>query len=280
MIKIGDYNELEVARKVDFGIYLTDGDGTDILLPQRYVPGNPDVGQKLRAFVYVDSEGRLIATTEDPYVTVGQFAFLRVVDVNSTGAFLDWGLPTKHLLCPYRVQKMKMYPGRRYPVYVYLDDSSKRIVASARIERFLNNRIPDYRSGAEVKALVLQRTDIGYKVIVDNLYSGMIYNGDIYIDIAIGQTIDARVKYIRPDRKIDLTLRSHEYDRVATAERAILRYLEMNNGFSPMGDSSSPDEIRVVFGCSKKDFKKAIGQLYKQGKIALTDDGLRLTADK
>ena len=280
MIKIGDYNELEVARKVDFGIYLTDGDGTDILLPQRYVPGNPDVGQKLRAFVYVDSEGRLIATTEDPYVTVGQVAFLRVVDVNSTGAFLDWGLPTKHLLCPYREQKMKMYPGRRYPVYVYLDDSSKRIVASARIERFLNNRIPDYRSGAEVKALVLQRTDIGYKVIVDNLYSGMIYNGDIYIDIAIGQTIDARVKYIRPDRKIDLTLRSHEYDRVATAERAILRYLEMNNGFSPMGDSSSPDEIRVVFGCSKKDFKKAIGQLYKQGKIALTDDGLRLTADK
>ncbi|WP_301699920.1 hypothetical protein [uncultured Muribaculum sp.] len=153
-------------------------------------------------------------------------------------------------------------------------------MASARIERFLNNRIPDYRSGAEVKALVLQRTDIGYKVIVDNLYSGMIYNGDIYVDIAIGQTIDARVKYIRPDRKIDLTLRSHEYDRVATAERAILRYLEMNNGFSPMGDNSSPDEIRVVFGCSKKDFKKAIGQLYKQGKIALVEDGLRLIADK
>lgn len=261
---------MTVAREVDFGLYLTSDDGHEILIPQRYVPEGTKVGDTLRVFVYTDSEDRLIATTEAPFAKVGEFAYLQVRDVNATGAFLDWGLP-KDLLVPFAQQKSRMKRGGIYLVYIYLDDATKRIVASAKIEKFLGNTLPEYRHGQSVKALVVEHTAIGYRVIVDNLHWGMIYDNEIYRTLEIEETVTAYVKSVREDGKIDLTLSDSTGKRVINLSDHILEMLEANGGELPLSDSSTPDEIRDTFSCSKKDFKKAIGHLYKAGKIIIGD---------
>lgn len=271
MIKLGQYNTLTISRFVDFGAYLTDGEGHEVLLPSRYVKEDSAVGDEIEVFVYNDSEERPVAVTDKPFATVGEFAFLQVADVNRYGAFLDWGVP-KHILVPFSEQRVKMKQGGIYPVYVYLDHVTNRIVASAKLEKFLGNAYPDYRPGQEVKALVWQHTDLGYKVIVDNLFQGMIYDNEVYAPLEIEQTITAYIKMVRDDGKIDLTLSGRADLRIAELADEIVRRLTERGGTLDITDSSSPDEIKAAFQCSKKDYKKAIGKLYKEHRIRLDDN--------
>lgn len=271
MLKIGKYNTLRVARRVDFGLYLDAGDGVEILLPQRYVPEGTKIGDELTVFVYNDSDDRLIATTETPFATVGEFAYLQVRDVNATGAFLDWGLP-KDLLVPFSQQRARMNRGGIYLVYVYLDDSTKRIAASAKVDKFLGNVIPRYREGDKVSCLVIDHTPIGYKVIVDNLHRGMIYDNQVYRPMELEQTIDAFVRTVRADGKIDLILSDKTGRRVGDLSERILEAIDREGGELYVTDASTPEEIKAAFACSKKDYKKALGHLYKEGRVLLGRD--------
>ena len=275
MLKIGNYNTLEVVKLVDFGVYLDGGNGLEILLPTRYIDKPLHIGDKIEVFIYTDSEDRLIATTLRPLATVGEFAFLRVQQVNKIGAFVDCGL-AKDILVPFREQKMRMIQGRNYLVYLYLDDASKRIAASSKIEKFLNNTYPEYKKGQPVQALVYRKNEIGYNVIVNNLHSGMIYDNEIFANINIGDYVTAYVKNVRDDGKIDLTLSDQIENRIDALSECILKYMMINNGSLGVNDNSSPEEIKATFGCSKKDFKKAIGNLYKARKIKIENDKISL----
>lgn len=275
MIKIGNYNKLRIERTVDFGAYLksTDTDSNEeILLPRRYLEPSMKVGDEIEVFVYRDSEDRPVATTEKPFVTVGEFAFLQTVQVNKVGAFLDWGLP-KNLLVPFKEQKIKMFPGGIYLVYVYLDHNTGRVVASAKIEKFLDNVFPEYKKGEKVDTLIIGHNDIGYQVVVDNRHRGMIYTNEIYQPLEIGQTVSAYVKNVRDeDGRIDLTLTAPgTIDRVEKVAEKILDAL--NRGAFGLTDDSTPEEIKKKLQCSKKDFKKAVGLLYRQHKIVIDSDG-------
>lgn len=277
MLKIGKYNSLQVSRNVDFGAYLADRDGNEVLLPARYITVPLQPGNELEVFVYKDSEDRPVATTEHPFAEVGEFAYLQVTQVNNTGAFLDWGLVGKELLVPYSEQKMKLSRGMVVLVYVYLDNATQRVVASAKIEKFLGNRYPDYKLGDKVEALVYKHTELGYKAIVDNLFHGMVYENELYKPLEIGKTIPAYVKQVREDGKIDLVLSGGNDGRVdALMERVLDRLKDQPGCFLPISDSASPETIRATFQCSKKDFKKAIGHLYRDRKIVITDGGIRL----
>ena len=277
MINLGQNNNLEVARLVDFGAYLTDGEGNDVLLPSRYIAATVQIGQKVDVFVYKDNEGRPVATTETPLARVGEFAFLKVSEVNSLGAFLDWGL-MKELLVPYREQKAKMREGGVYLVYVYLDHTTQRIVASAKIEKFIGNIVPRYRVGAHVKALVFQQAEgLGYRVIVDNLHYGMIYESELCAPLELQQTLDAYVRRVRPDGKIDLTLAGAARTREAGIADQLLAVLKASpEGAVAVCDKSTPEEIYEMFKCSKKDFKKALGHLYRERMVEMTHCGIRL----
>ena len=277
MLKIGKYNSLQVSRNVDFVAYLADRDGNEVLLPARYITVPLQPGNELEVFVYKDSEDRPVATTEHPFAEVGEFAYLQVTQVNNTGAFLDWGLVGKELLVPYSEQKMKLSRGMVVLVYVYLDNATQRVVASAKIEKFLGNRYPDYKLGDKVEALVYKHTELGYKAIVDNLFHGMVYENELYKPLEIGKTIPAYVKQVREDGKIDLVLSGGNDGRVdALMERILDRLKDQPGCFLPISDSASPETIRATFQCSKKDFKKAIGHLYRDRKIVITDGGIRL----
>lgn len=269
MLKIGNYNTLKVAREVDFGYYLATDDGRELLLPRKYMPEDKGIGDELKVFVYTDSEDRLIATTEVPYAVVGDFAYLQVKDVNNAGAFLDWGIPGKDLLVPYSEQKARMKQGGIYLVYVYLDDASKRVVASAKVEHFIGNVIPEYRPGQRVSALIVEHTPIGYRAIVDNRHWGMIYDNEIFRPLELESTVKAFVKSVREDYKIDLTLSDRAVKRVGDLSDRILEAIDVAGGELHVTDASTPDEIREAFECSKKDFKKAVGHLYKEKKILL-----------
>lgn len=282
MIKIGDYNNLHIDRIVDFGAYLVPSSKNknpdkkeEVLLPARYLEPEMKVGDTVRVFVYTDSEDRPVATTETPYAKAGQFAFLQIVQINRVGAFLDWGLQ-KNLLVPFKEQKVKMFPGGIYLVYVYLDDSSKRVVASAKVEKFLGNVFPEYVRGEKVSALVIGHTGIGYQVIVDDMHRGMIYSNELYSPLDIGQTVTAFVKNVRrEDGKIDLTMTAPgTLGRVDKIGAMIIEAL--GAGKLTVTDNSTPEEIKAAFHCSKKDFKKALGALYRERKIVIGDDTIEL----
>lgn len=275
MIQIGQYNNLKVVKIVDFGLYLDGGDAGEILLPARYITDLPEPGDEMRVFVYRDSEDRLIATTEKPFATVGQFAYLQVSAVNKVGAFMQWGLP-KDLLVPFREQKVSMKQGGIYLVYIYVDDATKRIVASAKIEKFIGNKFPDYAPGTKVKALVYSHNELGYRCIVDNLYHGLIYQNETFRPIELGVEVDAYVKRVRDDGKIDITVSPVASVRVERLAARILDMVRDNNGRLPVSDHSSAELIQEMFQCSKKDFKKAIGLLYKQRLISIAPDHIEL----
>ena len=276
MVKIGKYNTLKVVKNVDFGAYLDGGNGVEILLPARYIGEPLHPGDEIEVFIYKDNEGRLIATTEHPYAQVGEFAFLQVNDVNRMGAFLDWGL-MKQLLVPFSEQTIKLSRGMVVPVYVYLDDASQRVVASAKIDHFLGNCVPRYKVGDSVKALVYKHAEVGYKAIVDNLFHGMFYESELYRPLEIGEEVTAYVNRVRDDGKIDLLLYGRKDGRVDSLAGTIRERLSnTQEGFLPLCDSSSSEEIRAVFSCSKKDFKKAIGSLYREHVISLVDGGIKL----
>lgn len=272
MIKIGQYQDLEIRRMVDFGAYLGDADNTaEVLLPRRYLDEEMKVGDNVHVFVYKDSEDRPVATTEKPFATVGQFAYLTVSAVNDTGAFLDWGLP-KDLLVPYSEQKSRMRRGGVYLVYVYLDKTTGRVVASAKVEKFLGNVFPEYKPGQEVEVLVTEHTGPGYKAIVDNLHRGMIYANEIYRPVEVEQHIKAWVKQVRDDGKIDLTINDRADRRTAELAHRVLEYISSPEAMR-LSDKMPPAHIEMLFQCSKKDFKKAVGHLYKERKIAIAADG-------
>ncbi|MDP4209788.1 MAG: S1-like domain-containing RNA-binding protein [Bacteroidota bacterium] len=275
MVNIGKINNLEVVKELDFGIYLNGEELGEILLPRRYVPKDTKPGDKLDVFIYLDSEDRLIATTEKPFAMVDEFALLRVVSVNDVGAFLDWGL-MKDLLVPYSEQKMKMRPDHWYMVKVYLDKITKRIVASAKLDSFLDNLPPDYEFGQEVNIIVHTETDLGYKAIVNGLHWGMLYKNEVFQDLEQGQRIKAFVKKIREDDKIDLCLHKPGYDKIKDISEQILDYIKKNKGFLPITDKSSPETIYGLFGVSKKAYKNAIGNLYRKKLIVLEENGVRL----
>lgn len=270
-MNIGEYNELKINRTVDFGVYLIDDDTHEVLLPKRYVTPDMKVGDSIRVFVYNDSENRPVATTEEPYAVVGDFALMRVKAVNKVGAFLDWGLTAKDLLVPFSEQRVDMKAGRSYIVHVYLDPASKRIVASAKLAKFLNHTDPDYYHRQRVEVLVVQASDLGYRVIVNNAHWGQIYQNETYQNVNVGDRLTAFVKQVRPDGKVDVTLAKIEKMRVDDLADRVMDYLEAHGGEMSLTDKSSPEDIQDAFQCSKKDFKKALGLLYKQQKVTLGD---------
>ena len=275
MVQIGKYNTLRVVKSLDFGVYLDGGEKGEILLPARYVPENCHIGDEITVFIYFDSEERIIATSERPYAQVGEFAWLRVKSTNRFGAFLDWGL-MKDLLVPFREQKVDMQQDSFYIVYIYFDHESGRIAASAKLNKFLNNLPINYEFNQEVDLLVVQETEIGYKVIINNAHWGMIYHNEIYCQVEKGDRIKGYIKYIREDEKIDVALQPAGYEKIDTLSSAILRYLRENDGYLPLSDKSSSEQIADYFSCSKKNFKKAIGLLYKQRTIQFLENGIRL----
>lgn len=275
MLQIGKTNNLEITHRVDFGLYLDGGEAGEILLPLRYAKAEMKAGDRIDVFIYRDSEDRLIATTEQPYAQVGEFAFLQAKAANNVGVFLDWGLP-KDLLVPFREQKVRMQPGRYYTVYIYLDDETQRIVASAKLQKFLDNKIPDFKIGDEVKARIYQETELGYKVIVNDLFSGLIYHNQIYCNVNIGELHYATVHNVRQDGKIDLILGRKQRNRINDLADDILDYIEECGGRITLTDSSSPEEIRATFQCSKKDYKKALGTLFKAKQIIIENDNIHL----
>lgn len=275
-IKLGEYNLLEVVKEVDFGVYLDGSEDGEILLPTRYVPQGCKPGDVLNVFIYLDMDERLIATTLQPYVKVGEFACLEVAWVNQYGAFLDWGL-MKDLFVPFREQKMKMIKGNSYVVHVHLDEDSYRIVASAKIEKFLSKDMPEYNPGDEVEVLIWQKTDLGFKVIVDNKFSGMIFKNEIFTDVRTGMKMHAYIKQVRPDGKIDLELQKGGVKKVEDFSDTLLEYIRSNGGSTPLNDKTDADVIYSTFGVSKKTFKKAVGDLYKKRLIVLEgEQGIRL----
>ncbi len=275
MILPGRYNTLKVVKFVDFGVYLDGAEMGEILLPARYVPEECEVGEDLEVFIYLDSEDRIIATTEKPFAQVGEFAFLRVNAVNNVGAFLDWGL-MKELLVPFREQKMNMVAGRSYLVYVYLDPDSNRIAASAKLEKFLDNVIPEYQVGEEVSLIIESESELGYNAIINHLHRGILYHDELPGPLNKGQQLKAYIKKIREDHKIDLSLYRPGYGQVDGVSQNILDKLTSAGGFLPLTDKSDAALIFDHFAISKKVFKKALGALYKQRRILLEEKGIRI----
>lgn len=278
-IKLGDYNLMKVVKKVDFGMYLDGGDEGEVLLPQRYVPEGCKVGDELNVFIYLDNEERLVATTLTPLAKVGDFAFLSVAWVNEYGTFLNWGL-MKDLFCPFREQKMKMETGKGYIVHVHLDSESYRIVASAKIERYFSNEQPEYKQGDEVSLLVWQKTDLGFKVIIDNKYPGLVYKDQIFKDIHTGDKMKGYIGTIRPDGKIDVTLQPTGRKMTTEFSEVLLQYMKEHDGVCRLTDKSPAEDIYKTFQVSKKNYKKAVGDLYKRRLISLFDDCIALTQDE
>ncbi len=275
MASIGTLNELEVVKTVEFGVYLDGGVHGEILLPKRYVPENAQPGDRLEVFIYLDSEDRLVATTEKPFVMAGEFAMLKVVEIAGVGAFLDWGLP-KDLLVPFREQQEKMEKGKSYLVYVYLDHESQRIAATSKLDKCLGNVPVDYEAGEEVDLIVAGKTELGYKAIVDNSHWGILYHNEVFQPLRPGEKLKGYIKQVREDDKIDLRLDKPGYEKIDPISKQILNQLKEAKGFLPFNDKSDPDVIVQQFRISKKNFKKAIGSLYKQRLINIEKDGIRL----
>lgn len=275
MVEIGKYNTLKIVKDLDFGVYLDGGNGQEILLPARYVPKNVKPGDEVEVFIYHDNEGRIIATTARPKATVGEFAFMEVKSLSNAGAFLEWGL-MKDLLVPFREQKMPMREGKWYLVYIRVDHVTGRVMASARIEKFLNNTPAQYEHNQEVDLLVADETDLGYKVIVNNLHWGMLYHNEVFRRLEKGERLKGYVKEVREDEKIDVSITPLGYGKVEGIAGVILESLKAQGGYLEVHDKSEPELIYSLFRCSKKAFKQAIGTLYKQHRIQLEENGIRL----
>jgi predicted RNA-binding protein (virulence factor B family) len=273
--EIGKYNKLRVIKEVDFGVYLDGEKEGEILMPVRYVPKDCQVGDYVDVFLYLDSEDRLVATTEKPYAQVGEFAMLRVKSANKIGTFLDWGI-MKDLLVPFREQKVTMTEERSYLVYIYVDEETQRIAASAKINKFLDKTLPEYVVGQEVELIIESETDLGYKAIVNNKHWGILYENEVFEQLAKGLKLKGYIKKIRTDNKIDLSLHPLGYDKVDPITQMILDELKKEGGFVAVSDKSDAELVYRIFGISKKSFKQAVGALYKRRLITIEKDGIRL----
>lgn len=274
-IELGKFNTLRVVKEVDFGMYLDGGEEGEILLPSRYVPENCKPGDELTVFIYLDNEERLVATTLTPLVQVGEFACLEVAWINQYGAFLNWGL-MKDLFVPFREQKMKMQVGKQYVIHAHLDDESYRIVASAKVDCYLSKEKAPYEPGQEVSILIWQKTDLGFKAIIENRYSGLLYESEIFQPLHTGMTLKAYVKQVREDGKIDLILQKPGQGKVEDFAATLLDYIREQGGHITLHDKSPAEEIYDTFGVSKKTFKKAVGDLYKKHLVSLQENGIEL----
>lgn len=254
-IELGKFNRLAVVKEVDFGMYLDGGDEGEILLPARYVPESCQIGDMLNVFLYLDNEERLIATTLTPLVQVGEFACLEVAWVNLFGAFLNWGL-MKDLFVPFSEQKMKMQVGKKYIVHAHLDDESYRIVASAKVDRYLSKEKAEYQPGEEVNILIWQKTDLGFKAIIENKFGGLLYDSEIFQPLHTGMVLKAYVKQIREDGKIDLVLQKPGFEKVDDFSKTLLEYIREHDGYTSLNDKSPADDIYAAFGVSKRHSRK------------------------
>ncbi|MES2134454.1 MAG: S1-like domain-containing RNA-binding protein [Bacteroidota bacterium] len=275
MIQLGKTNTLTILRETAPGLYLGDGGDEVVLLPSKFIEPEFKVNDEIEVFIYKDSNDRIIATRFKPYVEINEFAFLNVSEVNQVGAFLDWGLE-KDLFVPFKEQKHKMLEGHSYVVYVYVDEASQRIVASGKVNKFISNEVLEVEQGQEVDLLVYNETDLGFTCIINGIHKGLIYHNDLFTDLAVGDTVKGYIKLIRENNLIDLSLQNLGFKHVLSSTDQILEYLKANSGFMNLTDKTSPDIIERKFNMSKATFKKSIGVLYRQRKVTLHDDGVRL----
>lgn len=278
MIKPGRTYELDVVKILDFGVYLNAGELGEVLLPRKYAPAYLSEGDAISVFLYLDSEDRPVATTQTPKARVGEFAYLRALDITRVGAFLDWGLD-KDLLVPFAEQHIPMEEGRSYLVYLYLDKVDGRITASAKIDKFIDeDKVHDFKPQQAVNLIIANSTELGYKAIINHSCWGILYKNDVFQRLSFGQNKKGFIKQIRADGKIDLSLQGGQETR-DNYTNIILSYLKNKKGFAPVHDKSDPKLISDLFGMSKGAFKKAIGRLYKQRIISIEQDGIRLIED-
>jgi uncharacterized protein len=275
MVQPGKTNSLRVVKILDFGIYLDGGELGEILMPKKWVPNETQAEDTINAFIYFDSEDRPIATTMKPKAEVGEFAYLKVKDTTPIGAFLDWGLD-KDILVPFKEQNAKMETGRSYLVYLYIDPRSKRIVASAKLEKFLDVEPVNFDQGQQVDLLIWTPTELGYKAIINQKHLGMLYKNEIFQDVYTGQQVKGYIKNVRPDGKIDLVIEKPGYEKIDELASHVLKIINAHGGYVEYTDKSPAEEIYSVFQMSKKNFKKSIGALYKNKIIALEDNGIRV----
>lgn len=275
MANIGERASLQILHEKTFGLFLDGGELGEILLPRREMPVRWNLGDFVDVFLYLDSEDRQVATLKAPKVMPGQFARLKCVAVTAVGAFLDWGLP-KDLLVPFREQKVRMEIGKNYIVHVHLDEQTGRIIASTRIARHMDQTPHDFRLEQEVELIIFGKTDLGYKAIINGTHSGLIFANDVFQDLQPGEAVKGYITALRPDGKINLSLHAAGRAKVDDLEGQILAELEARGGFWSLGDHSPADEINVELGVSKRTFKQATGALWKRGKIAIENNGIRL----
>ncbi len=277
MLQIGKHNTLKVVKAVDFGMYL-DGDGQEILLPKRYVPKDLKPDDEINVFVYHDNEGRLTATTDKPVAEVGDIAMMEAVDITQHGAFLKWGI-MKDVFIPISHMVSRMRPGGKYFVYLFIDEKTGRVTASEKIDRILSNNDLTVSVGDQVDMVVFQKTDIGYKTIINSKHLGVLHYNEVFRELEIGEQVKGFIKHIRPDDKIDVALGSKGYEKVGGEEGKILELLAQNDGYLPYNDKSGPEDIYAFFGVSKKTFKMALGALYKKRLIEFTQTGVKLSVE-
>jgi len=275
MVKIGKVNRLTAIKQVDFGVYLDGGDLGNILLPSRYVPKDVNYGSEVDVFIYADSEDQLIATTLKPNIMVGQTAYMKCIAVNDVGAFLDWGL-TKDLLVPYSEQHAPMEEGKSYVVHAFLDPYAHRILASSKLNRYLTEVNETFEVSQRVDLLISGRSEMGYKAVINHTHLGLIFKDDAFKPLKYGKALTGYIKAIRSDQKIDVSLQLPRAQGSDELSEKILRHLHLNDGTSPLTDKSAPDDIYHIFNVSKKNYKKAIGSLYKAKKILIESDKITL----
>ncbi len=278
-MKIGNTNTLTISRQTAQGLYLTDSDQNEVLLPNRYIPEEATagwaIGDELSVFVYVDSEDRVVATTETPIIEVGGVAALKVVAATRIGAFMDWGLP-KDLLVPHANQLHPLHDGEVAMTVAYLDNTTNRIVGSTKLNKFFNNDELSVAVGDKVDIVLAQRRDMGYRVVVNGLHWGMIYNSEIFSQVKLGDRLVGWVTKITEDRRVDISLQQRGFDQIKTASDSLLELLESSDGELNVGDRSAPEDIQLHTGMSKKGFKRAVGYLMAAGKVETGEYKIRL----
>jgi len=282
MLQFGKYNTLLISRRTDNGFYLVDNDSDvqeEVLLPKKFITEEMKEGEKVKVFVYKDSEDRPVATTQTPLAQVGEAAYLLVKEVTRIGAFLDWGLD-KDLFLPFREQAEHVEPGRYYLVYVFLDFASKRIAATTNLNKFIKNREVDLKPNQEVDLLITYENEVGIRVIINQKHWGILFKNEIFKPVEKGTHVKGFVKKIREDGKIDVALQKQGIDAAKDVTQVLLEKLKEHKGFLPLSDVTPPEVIHELLGISKKNFKKAVGILYKEGKIELKENLIRLVVDK
>lgn len=279
MLGIGQYHTLSIDRKTAPGLFLKNGEGDEVLLPNKYVPEDIEIGDELRVFIYLDHEERPVATTLEPLVHLDGFAMLRCVEVTEFGAFLDWGLE-KHLFVPFKEQAYPMKKGHQYLVFCYLDEETDRLVASSKVHAFLDNSQLTVKPFEEVDLIISNKTDLGYNVIVNEIHLGLIYNDEVFQALHIGERMKGFVKKTRADGKIDVSLQRPGYKSIEPNAQRILDVLKQHKGYLKLTDKSTPEEIQNILEMSKKSFKRAAGNLYKQRKVDIREDGIYLLREQ